>query len=185
MGWLIDLISSRKVFRSECKVGGYEEWRGGIIMERCKSRFKFKLLWCVLRFIIVIVLLLGEVLCGEEVSPIVVYQGRVLKNGVPIEGTWKVRFEVVSCTSTPDTVQWDSGNVDVEFRNGLFRYVLQPTGVDWRGMASCAKLRIYIDDKEMGEEHILAFPYAIYTASANYAFTAGSVVGGAADKVAI
>ncbi|MBA7511563.1 hypothetical protein ES705_03559 [subsurface metagenome] len=88
------------------------------------------------------------------------YQGRLIKDNVPVDGTKTMRFSIY-----PDAVGgspiWTSGNVSVEVHNGLFRYVLDLSTIDWAaGQTLYLEVKVGTDILTPREE-LYAYPYAI------------------------
>jgi len=103
------------------------------------------------------------------------YQGRYSENGTPVIGSRYFVFKIVE-NSGGGEVYWTSGSVSINLQNGLFNYVLEPTGVDWPNVEPY--FEVWAGPSAGNEtmlsprERINASAYAIYTSSAGYAFNA-------------
>ena len=97
------------------------------------------------------------------------YQGRYAENGTPVTGNRTFKFRIVS--SDGQTEYWEKDNVTINLQNGLFNYVLEPTGVNWPGIEPYFEVTV-AGNLLLPRERINASAYAIYASSASYAFTA-------------
>ena len=106
------------------------------------------------------ILLISLAYSFAEVPCKINYQGRLIKDNVPVDGTKTMVFSIY-----PDAVGgspiWTSSNVNVEVHNGLFRYVLDLSSIDWT-----AGQELYLEVEVETEilsprEELSAYPYAI------------------------
>ena len=58
------------------------------------------------------------------------YQGVLKEKGQLVTGTRKMKFAIYD-TPTGGNPKWTSGEVNVQVNGGAFRYVLEPTGINW------------------------------------------------------
>jgi len=117
-------------------------------------------------FLIGLVLLVAGYVYGEVPCKIN-YQGRLIKDNVPVNGTRTMRFSIYD-SEKEGTQLWTSGDVNVTVYNGLFRYVLGSGGGDLSGIDWTAGQVFYLEVTAGGEtlsprEPIYAYPYAINT----------------------
>jgi len=93
------------------------------------------------------------------------YQGRLIKDNVPVDGTKTMVFSIYP-DAVGGTQLWTSGNVSIEVHNGLFRYVIGSgstdlSGIDWTaGQALYLEVKVETDILTPREE-MSAYPYAI------------------------
>jgi len=90
------------------------------------------------------------------------YQGRLIKDNVPVNGTVNMEFKLYD-QLTGGTLKKAIPPMSVTVYNGLFRAVLDLTGIDWT-----AGQTIYLEVKAGTDilsprEEIYAYPYAINT----------------------
>ncbi|MBA7517878.1 hypothetical protein ES705_09934 [subsurface metagenome] len=109
----------------------------------------------------VLILLLSSVYLFSAVPCKINYQGRLIKDNVPVDGTKKMVFSIY-----PDAVGgspiWTSGEVDVTVHNGLFRYVLDLSSIDNWTAGETLYLEVKIEtDILTPREELYAYPYAI------------------------
>ncbi len=109
----------------------------------------------------VLILLLSSVYLFSAVPCKINYQGRLIKDNVPVDGTKKMVFSIY-----PDAVGgspiWTSGEADVTVHNGLFRYVLDLSSIDNWTAGETLYLEVQIGtDILTPREAIYAYPYAI------------------------
>jgi len=89
------------------------------------------------------------------------YQGRLIKDNVPVDGTKKMVFSIYPDAVGGDEL-WTSGEVDVTVHNGLFRYVLDLSSIDNWTAGETLYLEVQIGtDILTPREAIYAYPYAI------------------------
>ena len=93
------------------------------------------------------------------------YQGRLIENNVPVDGTKKMRFTIYP-DATGDSPIWTSDDVNVPVYNGLFRYVIGTDGGDLSSIPWTAGETLYLEvqvgtDILKPREAIYAYPYAI------------------------
>ena len=110
----------------------------------------------------VLILLISSSYSLAEVPCKINYQGRLIKDNVPVNGTRTMRFSIYD-SATAGSQLWTSRDVNVTVYNGLFRVVLDLEGVDWT-----AGQELYLevkagDDILSPRERIYAYPYAINT----------------------
>jgi hypothetical protein len=89
------------------------------------------------------------------------YQGRLIKDNVPVDGTKPMVFSIY-----PDAVGgspiWTSSNVNVEVHNGLFRYVLDLSSIDDWTAGQELYLEVIVDGETLTpREELYSYPYAI------------------------
>jgi len=72
------------------------------------------------------------------------YQGRLIKDNVPVDGTKTMRFSIYDSAVGP-TLLWTSGDVSVEVHNGLFRYVIGSGGTDLSSINWTAGQELYLE----------------------------------------
>jgi len=95
------------------------------------------------------------------------YQGRLIENNVPVDGTVEMEFKIYDTQDVgTGTKLWGSGIVNVPVYNGLFRYVLGADGGDLSTINWAAGETLYLevkvgDDILTPREPIYAYPYAI------------------------
>ena len=95
------------------------------------------------------------------------YQGRLIKDNVPVDGTKTMRFSIHDSAVSGNEL-WTSGDVDITVHNGLFRYILGSDGGDLSSIDWTAGEELYLEVTVGGEtlsprEQIYAYPYAINT----------------------
>ena len=99
------------------------------------------------------------------------YQGRLIENNVPVDGTKTMVFSIYN-RAEGGTLRWTSEDVSVEVHNGLFRYVLGEGVVednpvdDLSSIPWTAGETLYLEVKVEADiltprEAIYAYPYAI------------------------
>ena len=91
------------------------------------------------------------------------YQGRLIENNVPVDGTKTMVFSIYNETNN---LLWTSEEVDITVYNGLFRYVLGSDVEDLSSIPWTAGETLYLevkveDDILKPREAIYAYPYAI------------------------
>ncbi len=106
------------------------------------------------------ILLISLAYSFAEVPCKINYQGRLIKDNVPVDGTKPMVFSIY-----PDAVGgspiWTSSNVSVEVHNGLFRYVLDLSSIDWTAGQELY-LEVIVDGETLTpREELYAYPYAI------------------------
>jgi hypothetical protein len=88
------------------------------------------------------------------------YQGRLIKDNVPVDGTKTMVFSIYS-VATGGSPIWTSGNVNITVYNGLFRNVLDLSTINWAaGQALYLQVQVGTDILTPREE-LSAYPYAI------------------------
>lgn len=112
---------------------------------------------------------LSSVLYAGNVPTKITYQGTLKKSGVPANGTFKMRFDLVS--SDDRTQYWTSADMDVRVSSGLFSANLEPTGVDWQNVNPF--IRVSVEGQALG-------PIEPVT-STIYSVMSGSVIDGAIE----
>ena len=126
--------------------------------------FKFKSVACKLLSAIFLSVCIIFSIClyysFAEVPCKINYQGRLIKDNVPVDGTKPMSFSIYD-DAAGGTLLWTSEGVDVEVYNGLFRYVLDLSSINW-----AAGETLYLEVKVDGEtltprEEMSAYPYAI------------------------
>ncbi|MFA5139068.1 MAG: hypothetical protein WC728_07535 [Elusimicrobiota bacterium] len=87
------------------------------------------------------------------------YQGNLRQNGVPLTGSHNMVFKVF--TQAADGVAvWTSATMPVNFTNGRFFVLIEPSGVDWE--SSTPYLEVTIDGTTLApREELAASPFAI------------------------
>jgi len=107
------------------------------------------------------ILLISSMYAFAEVPCKVNYQGRLIKDNVPVDGTKTMSFSIYN-SAVGGTLRWTSGDVNVEVHNGLFRYVLDLSSIDdWTaGEALYLEVQVGTDILTPREE-LYAYPYAI------------------------
>ena len=106
------------------------------------------------------------------------YQGRLKESGLPFSGAKTMNFRLWNTASGGvwgvDGI-WESGDVEVAVSSGLFNYVLAPDpNVDWRGKTPYLEITLDAGAVTLTpREQLSAAPYALYAASAAYAFNTG------------
>jgi len=111
------------------------------------------------------ILLISLAYSFAEVPCKVNYQGRLIKDNVPVDGTKTMKFSIYDSAVGP-TLLWTSEDVSVTVHNGLFRYVIGSGGTDLSGMDWTAGQALYLEVVIDGEtltprEELSAYPYAI------------------------
>lgn len=70
----------------------------------------------------------------------ITYQGSLKQQGVPVNGTQTMLFNI---TNQDGSVQyWSSGDQTVQVMQGIFSVVLTPAGVDWQNVAPYIEISI-------------------------------------------
>ena len=115
--------------------------------------------------LLVLILLISSGVVFAEVPCKINYQGRLIKDNVPVDGTKTMVFSIYAVATGGSSI-WTSGNVSVEVHNGLFRYVIGSDGGDLSGMDWTAGQALYLQVMVDGEtltprEELSAYPYAI------------------------
>ncbi|MBA7517882.1 hypothetical protein ES705_09938 [subsurface metagenome] len=106
------------------------------------------------------ILLISSMYSFAEVPCKINYQGRLIKDNVPVDGTKTMVFSIYDSAVGPNEL-WTSGNVSVEVHNGLFRYVLDLSSIDWAaGETLYLEVKVETDILTPREE-LYAYPYAI------------------------
>ena len=102
------------------------------------------------------------------------YQGVLKEKGQLVTGTRKMRFSIYDA-ATGGNLKWSSGVVDVEVKNGVFRYVLNlPSDFDWS--KGTYYLEVKVEDTVLTpREEIKSSIYAIHSKEAEIAKEAQSV----------
>src|SRR5687767_9617033 len=83
-------------------------------------------------------ILFGLALCvsataaAHAASTKICYQGQLRELGVPVTANKPMVFRIYG-SSTNGSAVWTSGSQQVSVISGLFRVLLEPTGVDWEG----------------------------------------------------
>jgi len=119
--------------------------------------------------LLVSILLISLAYSFAEVPCKINYQGRLIKDNVPVDGT---RTMVFSIYDSDNNLKWTSGNVSVEVHNGLFRYVLGEGFVGGNPVTDLSSIpwtageTLYLEVKVETDiltprEAIYAYPYAI------------------------
>jgi hypothetical protein len=113
----------------------------------------------------VVILLISLAYSFAEVPCKINYQGRLIKDNVPVDGTKTMRFSIHDSAVGP-TQLWTSGDVNVEVHNGLFRYVIGSDGGDLSSIDWTAGQTLYLEVKVGTDiltprEELYAYPYAI------------------------
>ena len=93
------------------------------------------------------------------------YQGRLIKDNVPVDGTKTMRFSIYD-SAVGGTQLWSSGDVNITVHNGLFRYVIGSDGGDLSSIDWTAGEALYLEVKVETDiltprEELYAYPYAI------------------------
>jgi len=111
------------------------------------------------------ILLISLGVAFAEVPCKINYQGRLIKDNVPVDGTKKMKFSIYD-SAVDGTQLWTSEDVSVEVHNGLFRYVIGSDGGDLSSIDWTAGQALYLEVKVGTDiltprEAIYAYPYAI------------------------
>ena len=111
------------------------------------------------------ILLISSMYSFAEVPCKINYQGRLIKDNVPVDGTKTMVFSIYPVTIGGSPI-WSSGNVSVEVHNGLFRYVIGSGAADLSSINWTAGQALYLEVVIDGEtltprEELSAYPYAI------------------------
>ena len=111
------------------------------------------------------ILLISLAYSFAEVPCKINYQGRLIENNVPVDGTKTMKFTIYNSAVGGDEL-WTSGNVDITVYNGLFRYVIGSDGGDLSTLDWTAGQELYLEVIVDGEtltprEELYAYPYAI------------------------
>ncbi len=99
------------------------------------------------------------------------YQGRLIENNVPVDGTKTMKFTIYN-SAVGGTLRWTSEDVSVEVHNGLFRYVLGEGFIGGSPVADLSSINwtagetLYLEVKVETDiltprEELYAYPYAI------------------------
>ncbi len=113
------------------------------------------------------ILLISLAYSFAEVPCKINYQGRLIKDNVPVDGTVEMEFKIYDTQDVgTGTKLWGSGKVNVPVHNGLFRYVLGSDGGDLSSIDWTAGETLYLEVKIETDiltprEPIYAYPYAI------------------------
>jgi len=153
MGKLKSLVAATFRLRS------LEQQKEGIKMRKLKS----------LGLLVVVVVCISAVSVFSAVPLRINYQGRYMENGTPVTGSRDFVFRIVNSGGT--TEYWTSNTVTINLQNGLFNYVLEPTGVNWREIEPYFEVTV-AGNLLSPRERINTSAYAIYASSAGYAFNA-------------
>jgi len=110
--------------------------------------------------LLVLILLISLAYSFAAVPGKINYQGRLIKDNVPVDGTRTMRFSIYN-SAVGGTLRWTSGDTNVTVYNGLFRYVLDLSSIDW-----AAGETLYLEVKVESDiltprEEIYGSPYAI------------------------
>jgi len=90
------------------------------------------------------------------------YQGRLIKDNVPVDGTKPMSFSIYNSAVGGTLPLWTSGDVDITVYNGLFRYVLDLSSIDDWTAGQELYLEVIVDGETLTpREAIYAYPYAI------------------------
>ncbi|MCS7227923.1 MAG: phage tail protein, partial [Endomicrobia bacterium] len=109
------------------------------------------------------------------IPPGINYQGRYEEAGQPVTGTRTFRFNLYNA-ATGGTLLWSSGDVNINVVDGLFNYVLNCGGIDWR--SNDVYLEITVGGTTLSpRERIQASAYAFYSSSAAYAYNTAQLGG--------
>jgi len=111
------------------------------------------------------ILLISLAYSFAEVPCKINYQGRLIKDNVPVDGTKPMVFSIHDSLQGGNEL-WTSGNVNVEVHNGLFRYVIGSNGGDLSSIDWTAGEALYLEVEVETEiltprEELYAYPYAI------------------------
>ncbi|HUW23182.1 MAG TPA: hypothetical protein VMW39_04035 [bacterium] len=107
------------------------------------------------------ILLISLAYSFAEVPCKINYQGRLIKDNVPVDGTKTMVFSIYP-DAVGDSPIWTSGNVSVEVHNGLFRYVLDLSSIDDWSAGQALYLEVIVDGETLTpREELSAYPYAI------------------------
>ena len=111
------------------------------------------------------ILLISLAYSFAEVPCKINYQGRLIKDNVPVDGTKKMRFSIHD-SATGGNELWASGDVNVTVHNGLFRYVIGSDGGDLSSIDWTAGQELYLEVEVETEiltprEELYSYPYAI------------------------
>jgi len=111
------------------------------------------------------ILLISLAYSFAEVPCKINYQGRLMKDNVPVDGTKTMVFSIYADATVGSPI-WTSGNVNVTVHNGLFRYVIGTDGGDLSSIDWTAGQALYLEVKVETEilsprEELYAYPYAI------------------------
>ncbi len=130
-----------------------------------KTILKFKSLTCKLLSAIFLSVCIIFSICVyysfAEVPCKINYQGRLIENNVPVDGTRKMRFTIYDSAAGGNEL-WTSGDVDITVYNGLFRYVLDLSSIDDWTAGEELYLQVVVEGETLTPlEAIYAYPYAI------------------------
>ena len=107
----------------------------------------------------VLVLLISLAYSFAEVPCKINYQGRLIKDNVPVDGTKTMKFSIYN---EDNDLLWTSTEVDIIVYNGLFRYVLDLSSIDDWTAGETLYLEVQVGtDILTPREAIYAYPYAI------------------------
>ncbi len=88
----------------------------------------------------------------------ITYQGQLRESGVPVSADRSMIFRIFS-SSTGGSAVWTSGAQTVTVTNGLFRTLLQPTGVSWENTLF---MEVVVEGTTLSpREELTASPYSI------------------------
>jgi len=106
------------------------------------------------------ILLISLAYSFAEVPCKINYQGRLIKDNVPVDGTKTMVFSIYPVTTGGSPI-WTSGDVSVAVHNGLFRHVLDLSSIPWTaGQDLYLEVKVGSDILTPREE-LYAYPYAI------------------------
>ncbi len=113
----------------------------------------------------VLILLICLGYAFAEVPCKINYQGRLIKDNVPVDGTKTMKFSIYD-SAVGGNELWTSGDVNITVHNGLFRYVIGSDGGDLSTLDWTAGQELYLEVIVDGEtltprEELYAYPYAI------------------------
>lgn len=112
------------------------------------------------------------------------YQGMLKEKGILVNSTKTMEFAIYDAL-TGGNVKWTSGNVSVDVSQGVFRYVLEPTGFDWQ--SGPYYLQVTVEGTALTpREEILSSAYAIQSKTVDDgSITTSKIANGAVDSTKI
>ncbi|HDN79540.1 MAG TPA: hypothetical protein ENG33_03610, partial [Chloroflexi bacterium] len=102
----------------------------------------------------------GDVSAAAYISPVMSYQGRLVENGNPVNGTKSMTFRLYDA-ETGGTKIWEEGPKDVDVSDGLFHVTLgDTTSLDVNDLDQELWLEIEVDGTTLPRQRLMGAPYA-------------------------
>ena len=102
----------------------------------------------------------GDVGIAAYISPVMSYQGRLVENGSPADGTRSMTFRLWTA-SMGGTKEWEEGPKSVDVTNGLFHVTLgDTTPMDVNDFDQALWLEVEVEGITLPRQELLGAPYA-------------------------